>query len=91
VATDVAGHADIVEDGINGFLAEAPTSLHVAAALERLWAERARLEDMGRAGATKIRQLVPRDPAQVFAEKLKEHLRVPPHGEAAEAMHEALQ
>jgi glycosyltransferase involved in cell wall biosynthesis len=77
LATDVAGHADIVEDGVNGFLAEAPTASHVAVALERLWAGRARLEEMGRAGATKIRELVPRDPAQAFAEKIKGHLRAP--------------
>lgn len=77
LATDVAGHADIIEDGVNGFLADAPTASHVAVALERLWAKRARLEEMGRAGAVKIRELVPRDPAQVFAEKVKEHLSLP--------------
>jgi glycosyltransferase involved in cell wall biosynthesis len=78
LATDVAGHADIIEDGINGFLAEAPTSSHVAIALERLWAKRAVLEDMGKQGAARIRELVPRDPAQVFAEKLKGHLLASP-------------
>jgi glycosyltransferase involved in cell wall biosynthesis len=71
VATDVAGHAEIVEDGVTGFLADAPTVASLSAALERLWRSRARLEEMGKAGGTRIRQLVPVDPARDFCEKLK--------------------
>ncbi len=39
VATDVAG-AEVIEDGVTGFLAEAPTVGSVGNALERFWARR---------------------------------------------------
>jgi glycosyltransferase involved in cell wall biosynthesis len=71
VATDVAGHEEIVEDGVTGFLAEAPTARAMTAALERFWARRTEAEEIGRAGHRRIQQLVPPDPARVFAEKLK--------------------
>jgi glycosyltransferase involved in cell wall biosynthesis len=71
VATDIAGHAEIVEEGITGFLAEAPTPRAMAAALERFWARRTEAEEIGRAGHHRIQQLVPPDPARVFAEKIK--------------------
>jgi glycosyltransferase involved in cell wall biosynthesis len=71
VATDIAGHAEIVEDGVTGFLADAPTPRAMAAALERLWARRTEAEEIGKAGHHRIQQLVPPDPARVFAENLK--------------------
>jgi glycosyltransferase involved in cell wall biosynthesis len=71
VATDVAGHAEVVEDGVTGFLADAPTVGSVAGALERFWARRHEAEQIGEAAARRIRQLVPPDPAKAFAEKLK--------------------
>jgi glycosyltransferase involved in cell wall biosynthesis len=71
VATDIAGHAEIVEEGVTGFLAEAPTPRAMAAALERFWARRTEAEEIGKAGHRRIQQLVPPDPARVFAENLK--------------------
>jgi glycosyltransferase involved in cell wall biosynthesis len=72
VATDVAGHAEIIEDGVTGFLAEAPTPGSVAAALERFWVRRGEARELGEAGARRIRQLVPPDPVRIFSEKLKQ-------------------
>ncbi len=57
VATDVAGHAEIVEDGVTGFLADAPTAASMAMALERFWARRGEAEEIGKAGARRIRSL----------------------------------
>jgi glycosyltransferase involved in cell wall biosynthesis len=71
VATNVAGHAEIIEDGITGFLADAPTASAVAAALERFWEQRSEAEEIGKAGARRIRQLMPPDPVRVFSDKLK--------------------
>ncbi len=71
VATDVGGNAEILQDEVTGFLADAATTSSVAGALERMWNSRSRLEEMGKASAKRIRSLVPRDPANVFAEKLK--------------------
>ena len=75
VATDVAGHAEVVEDEVTGFLADAPTVGSMARALERFWARRHEAEEIGKAGAQRIRQLVPVDPARVFAEKLRQLVR----------------
>jgi glycosyltransferase involved in cell wall biosynthesis len=71
IATNVAGHAEIIEDGVTGFLADAPTAASVGAALERFWARRSEAEQIGKAGTLRIRQLVPPDPIRVFSEKLK--------------------
>jgi glycosyltransferase involved in cell wall biosynthesis len=70
VATDVGRHAEIIEDGVTGFLVEAATPHAMAAALERFWERRVDAQAMGKAGRRKIRELVPSDPVRVFAEKL---------------------
>jgi glycosyltransferase involved in cell wall biosynthesis len=74
VATDVAG-AEVVEDGITGFLAEAPTVGCVGNALERFWERREEAKEIGAAAAERIRQLVPPDPVRVFADKIRGLLR----------------
>jgi glycosyltransferase involved in cell wall biosynthesis len=71
VATNVAGHSELIEDGVVGFLADAPTAASVAKALERLWERRSEAEQLGKAAAARIRQLVPPDPIHVFSEKIK--------------------
>ncbi|HTT80652.1 MAG TPA: glycosyltransferase family 4 protein [Stellaceae bacterium] len=71
VATDVAGHAEIIEDGMTGFLADAPTAGSIAIALERFWERRDDAEAIGKAGARRIRELVPPDPVRIFSDKLR--------------------
>jgi glycosyltransferase involved in cell wall biosynthesis len=71
IATDVAGHSEVIEDGVTGFLADAPTVGSMATALERFWARRDDARNIGAAAARKIRELVPADPARIFAEKIK--------------------
>ena len=73
VATDVAG-AEVLEDGVTGFLAEAPTVGCVENALERFWARRENAREIGATAAKRIRDLVPSDPARVFANKIRELL-----------------
>lgn len=71
IATDVAGHAEIIDDNNTGFLADAPTVGSVRDALERFWIRRRDAEVIGKAGALRIRQLMPADPIRIFSEKLK--------------------
>jgi glycosyltransferase involved in cell wall biosynthesis len=75
VATNVAGNAEVVQDGITGFLADAPTAPSFRAALEQLWERRSGLRIMGEAAAMAIRKQVAPEPAKSFAEKIKFLLR----------------
>jgi L-malate glycosyltransferase len=47
VMTDVGGAAEWVEEGRSGFIADGITARSIGAALDRLWASRDRLEEMG--------------------------------------------
>jgi glycosyltransferase involved in cell wall biosynthesis len=71
IATDIAGHREIIEDGVTGFLADAPTAESIAVALERFWTRRGEAEEIGKAGARRIRGLVPPNPVALFSEKLR--------------------
>jgi len=74
IATDVGGNSEVVEDGVTGFLADAPTVASVAKALERFWARREDAQMIGEAGSKRIRQLFPSDPVRIFSEKIKKVL-----------------
>jgi glycosyltransferase involved in cell wall biosynthesis len=70
IVTAVAGNPEVVDDGVTGFLADAPTEEAYDAALERAWQQRDRLREIGRRAGEAIRKLVPPDPARVFADEL---------------------
>ena len=71
VVTKVGGNAEVIEDGITGFLA-APDEDSIDAALEEVWARRGELREMGQRAALRIRELVPANPAEDFADTLLE-------------------
>lgn len=60
VATDIGGVAEWLEEGVNGFLLPAADASSLAAALERLWSNRGRLESMGH--EAHVRTTAKRDP-----------------------------
>ncbi|WP_395736474.1 glycosyltransferase family 4 protein [Prosthecobacter sp.] len=70
LATDVAGHAEVVRDGLDGFIAEAPSVRHINEALERAWQRRAEWQQMGINAAKNLLQIIPPDPVEAFAESL---------------------
>jgi glycosyltransferase involved in cell wall biosynthesis len=72
VVTDVGGSAELIEDDVTGFVAEAATVRHFDEAMERAWGARERLREMGERARAKVRASLPRDPAGVFAGKLVE-------------------
>lgn len=74
IATDVAGHAEVIEDGVTGFLATAPTVHHMLEALERFWTRRIDAKEIGAEAARSIRRLVPPDPVGIFTEKMSQCL-----------------
>jgi len=63
VTTDVGGNAEIVEDGVTGWIAPAATPASFHAALERAWKARDRWEEMGRAAHEKAKLLSNLEPS----------------------------
>jgi len=70
IVTDVGGNRELVRDGINGFMAKAPTVELFDEAMNRAWESRARLKEMGRVAAKDVRQFVSRDPGEDLAREL---------------------
>ena len=70
IVTDVAGNAELVEDGVTGFVAEAPTVRHLREAMERAWMRRGDWKSIGEAAAKSIREQIPADPAAEFGKRL---------------------
>ena len=66
VATDVADINEVVEDGITGFLAEAPTERSLDQALERAWSQRAEWPRIGAQARSRALEVVPKDPGGEF-------------------------
>ena len=62
IVTDVAGNAELINDGIDGFVAEAATVKHLDDALERAWECREQWRVMGLSAAKSIRENIPTDP-----------------------------
>ncbi len=71
VVTKVGGNAEVVEDGWNGFLA-APDEDSIDAALENAWARRGELRELGERAAVRVRELVPTNPSEDFADVLSD-------------------
>jgi glycosyltransferase involved in cell wall biosynthesis len=70
IVTDVAGHKELVRDGVNGFLAKAPTVELLDEAMNRAWEARHRLKEMGDVAAADVRKWVSKDPAEDFVNEL---------------------
>ena len=70
IATDVGGSAEVIEDDVTGFVAEAPTARHLDEAMERAWKARSQWREIGHRAAARIREHIPRDPAALFSNVL---------------------
>jgi glycosyltransferase involved in cell wall biosynthesis len=70
IVTNVGGNAEVVDDGVTGYVAAAPTEDALDNAMERAWSERHRWREVGAAAAARIRTLIPREPERCFAGRL---------------------
>lgn len=66
LVTDVGGNAEVVTDGVNGFVADAPVLKCVSSAMERAWEQREQWEQMGLAAKEFINNTYRTDPVADF-------------------------
>jgi glycosyltransferase involved in cell wall biosynthesis len=70
IVTDVGGNAEAVADGVTGFIAASATERDFDLALERAWQQRENWRAIGAEAGKSIRQQIPADPAEAFADVL---------------------
>ncbi|HEX9932393.1 MAG TPA: glycosyltransferase family 4 protein [Allosphingosinicella sp.] len=83
IVTDVGGNAELLEEGVNGFIAEAPTESSLDSALERAWQRRDEWCALGAAAAVRLRTKIPADPAKLFAARILDLVGSPNQGGTA--------
>jgi glycosyltransferase involved in cell wall biosynthesis len=77
VATKVGLNPEVIKDGSTGFLADYPAVECLSEALERMWMQREKLQDIGIMASMSIREFMPDDAVRIFADKLIGLARLP--------------
>jgi glycosyltransferase involved in cell wall biosynthesis len=70
IVTDVAGNSEVLENGVTGFLAEAPSIACLNRTMEEAWTSRNKWFEMGQLAQMQIHQRLPEDPGAILADKL---------------------
>jgi glycosyltransferase involved in cell wall biosynthesis len=71
VVTNIAGNGELVQDGVEGFVADAPALKCVLEALERAWNRRADWQQMGLLAHERAQALISEDPVADFCALVK--------------------
>jgi glycosyltransferase involved in cell wall biosynthesis len=72
IVTDVGGNAELVEDGVSGFVAAYPATKCLALAMEKCWLRRMEAREIGRAARQRAEKCLPEEPEAVFGQELLE-------------------
>lgn len=75
IVTNVGGTAELIEEGVNGFLAAYPTVECIDAAMERAWEQREQWEQLGLNAGKSIVQKHPKDALTDFNNEVEEIVR----------------
>jgi glycosyltransferase involved in cell wall biosynthesis len=70
VVTDVGGNGELVQDGVSGFIASAPTTDMVEHAMEQAWSQRHAWRELGASARARALKRVPQDPVGVFVKHI---------------------
>ena len=70
IVTNCGGNAEVIEDNVNGFIAEAPKAVYLDGALERAWTERDHWDVIGQKAGVFIKTIIPQNPIAEFAKAL---------------------
>jgi glycosyltransferase involved in cell wall biosynthesis len=71
IVTDVGGTNELIDEGVNGFIAKYPTAECIDAAMERAWERRNEWEQLGVNAKKAIREKHPVDPLSFFNKKIE--------------------
>ena len=71
IVAAAGGARELMDDGVEGFIAPSATEDEVDAALERAWQRRDSWEAIGRRAAERVARDVPADPCATFADRLE--------------------
>ncbi|WP_462254637.1 glycosyltransferase family 4 protein [Ferruginibacter sp.] len=71
IVTNVGGTAELIDEGVNGFIAEYATTAAIDAALERAWEKRADWEQLGVNAAKSIAHKHPSDTLTFFNRQIE--------------------
>jgi glycosyltransferase involved in cell wall biosynthesis len=70
IVTDVAGNTELIEHGVSGFVACAPTTTLLDKALEEAWQHRDEWQEIGSRARQRVVAMLPADPVQRFCDRL---------------------
>tara|TARA_B110000285_G_C15098896_1_gene603780 strand:- start:296 stop:1432 length:1137 start_codon:yes stop_codon:yes gene_type:complete len=74
ITTDVGGHGEYIEDGIDGYVALAPKTGLFSKKMEQAWDELNTWKSKGEKARDKVKQIATEDPVDVFKNKLTQIL-----------------
>jgi glycosyltransferase involved in cell wall biosynthesis len=71
IVTNVGGAAELIEDGLNGFVADSATVSALDEALERAWRQKENWKEFGNKASVALKEKYPADAIEYFNEKIQ--------------------